>query len=111
VANLVAMKSADAALVWNAVWYLRKDKLDRIEIDKYLPKPHVDGITSATGKRYVLAPVRVSICSLKCSSNPQEARKFMKFATSARARTIFENHGFRVPANLRRQEYCNGKKQ
>ena len=110
VANLVAMKSADAALVWNAVGFLREESLDRIKITRHLPVRHVDGITSATGQRYILAPVRVTICSLKCSSNTKESAKFIQFITSEKVRSTLEKYGFGVSADLRRQEYRNGKK-
>ncbi len=111
VANLVGMKSADAALVWNAVGFLREESLDRIEITRHLPERHVDGITSATGKRYILMPVRVTICSLKCSTHPRESAEFIQFITSGKVRSILEAYGFGVSADLRRQEYRNGKKR
>ena len=110
VANLVAMNSADAALVWDAVWYLRRDKLDRIDIDKYLPVPGVDTVTSATGKRYFLTPVKYSMCSLKCSTHPEQVKSFVDFAMSEEGRKILKDYGFEVPQKIRRQEYRNGKK-
>jgi molybdate transport system substrate-binding protein len=111
VANLVVMKSADAALVWNAVGVLREESLDRIEITKYLPVRHVDGVTSATGKYYILTPVRVTICSLKCSTNLKGSKEFIRFVTSEKARAMLEKYGFGVSADLRRQEYRNGKER
>lgn len=108
VANLVAMKNADAALVWEAVAALRRDTLDSIPITEHLPVPYVDAVTSATGKSYTLTPVRVTICSLNCSKQPEAAEPFMKFVTSARAKQILEEYGLGVPDELRRQEYKNG---
>jgi molybdate transport system substrate-binding protein len=110
VANLVQMKNADAALVWGAVAILRTKDLDSIPVvPEYLPVPYVDAVTSATGKTYQLTPVRVTICSLRCSRRPQQARAFMAFVTSDRARQLLEEYGFRVSAPLRRQEYAGGK--
>ncbi|MCU0916493.1 MAG: substrate-binding domain-containing protein [Planctomycetes bacterium] len=110
VANLLQMKSADAALVWGAVAILRAKDLDSVPIvPEYLPVPYVDAVTSATGKSYVLAPVRVTICSLRCSDQREQARAFMAFVTSERARPLLEEYGFRVTAQLRRQEYLNGR--
>jgi len=110
VANLVAMKNADAALVWGAVAALRKDKLDAIPITKYLPEPYVDAITSATGKSYALTPVRVTICSLGCSQQPEAAQAFIAYAVSEPTRRILREHGFGVADTIRRQEYRRGEK-
>jgi molybdate transport system substrate-binding protein len=110
VANLVQMKNADAGLVWGAVAVLRAKDLDSIPVaPEYLPVPYVDAVTSATGKTYKLTPVRVTICSLKCSDQPRQARAFMEFVASDRARKLLEEYGFRVSEQLRRQEYLNGK--
>jgi molybdate transport system substrate-binding protein len=110
VANLVQMKSADAALVWGAVAILRAKELDSIPVvPEYLPVPYVDAVTSATGKTYKLAPVRVTICSLKCSRQLKQARAFMEFVVSDRARKLLEEYGFIVSEQLRRQEYLDGK--
>lgn len=110
VANLVVMKNADAALVWEAVAALRRDTLDSIPITENLPVPYVDTITSATGKSYKLTPVRVTICSLKCSKRVQAAEEFMEFVTSAQAKELLEQYGFDVSLSLRKQEYKNGEK-
>lgn len=110
VANLVSMKNADAALVWEAVAALRKNDVDSIPITKYLPVRYVDTVTSATGKDYKLTPVRVTICSLKCSDQMKAGQDFMEFVTSKRVRDILEKFGFGVPTDLRRQEYRQGKK-
>ncbi len=110
VANFVQMKSADAALVWGAVAVLRTKDLDSIPVvPEYLPVPYVDAVTSATGKTYKLTPVRVTICSLRCSDHPKQARAFMEFVASDRARKLLEEYGFRVSEQLRRQEYLNGR--
>lgn len=110
IANLVSMKNADAALVWEAVSVLRKDEVDSIPITKYLPVRWVDTVTSATGKDYKLTPIRVTICSLKCSDQMEAGQKFIEFSTSERVRDILEEFGFGVPEDLRRQEFKNGEK-
>jgi molybdate transport system substrate-binding protein len=110
VANLVQMKSADAAVVWGAVARLRAKDLDTVAVvPEYLPVPYVDAVTSATGKTYQLAPVRVTICSLRCSRQPRQARAFMEFMVSDRVRPVLEEYGFVVPERLRRQEYHHGR--
>ncbi len=110
VANLIQMRNADAALVWGAVALLRTKDLDSIPVvPEYLPVPYLDAVTSATGKTYKLTPVRVTICSLRCSDQPKQARAFMAFVVSDRARKLLEEYGFHVSEQLRRQEYLNGK--
>ncbi|MGE5297422.1 MAG: substrate-binding domain-containing protein [Solirubrobacterales bacterium] len=109
VANLVQMKSADAGLVWGAVATLRAKDLDSVPIvPEYLPTPYVDAVTSATGKTYKLAPVRVTICSLRCSDQRKQAKAFMEFVVSDAASKVLEEYGFGVSEQLRRQEYLNG---
>lgn len=108
VANLVKMKSVDAAMVWEAVSVLRAEDVDSVYITQQLPVPYVDTVTSATGKNYKLAPVRVTICDLKCSDQPQAAKDFMKFVVSERVREILKEYGFGVPDDLRKQEFKNG---
>ena len=68
--------NADATIVWNAVANLRPEKLDVVRIDKHLPAPNVDAVTSATGKSYVLTPMRVTVATLTCSEHAKAAKKF-----------------------------------
>ena len=75
------------------------------------PTDQYRAITSATKKSYPLTPVRVTICSLKCSDQPEEAEAFMKFIASEKVAAILENYGFGVSDELRRQEYQNGEKR
>ena len=110
VANLVVLKNADAALVWGAVAALRTENLDSISIPENLPTPHVDAITSATGKSYILTPVRVTICSLKCSQQSEKAEAFIQFLMTDKAQDIFKEYGFGVEGDLRKQEYKNGQR-
>jgi len=109
VGNLVKMKNADAGIVWKAVAVLRADDTDYIEIDKYLPIPNIDSISSATGKFYNLTPMRVTIANLKCSENKKEAEKFMEFLVSKEAGKIFDEYGIiRKNKNIIKKEYFNG---
>jgi molybdate transport system substrate-binding protein len=108
VANMVVTKNADAAICWNAVAALRKKDIDIIPIPaKELPTPYVDAITSATAKNYPLTPVRVTLCILKCSRQPQQATKFAEFVISDEGKKIFKEFGY-DPARLK-QVYKNGK--
>lgn len=94
-ANVVKSGNADAAIVWNAVAHLRKDALDIIPIAaENLPVRGVDTVTTATKRIYPLIPVRVTIATLKCSDEPEGARRFARFVASQRASKVFEQFGF-----------------
>jgi len=109
VANQVIMDAADAALVWQAVAHLREKDLDVIPLDeRILPVPGVDAITSATGKRYFAAPVKVAIVSLACSQRQSEAEEFVKFVSSEAGKAILKDNGFKVSDIAGRREYANG---
>ncbi|MCK5804848.1 MAG: substrate-binding domain-containing protein [Lentisphaeria bacterium] len=110
VANLVGMKSFDAGIVWQAVAHLRREVVDVVRIDDVLPVPDVDAVTSATGKRYILAPVKVTLCTLSCSSNIDAAREFVEFVLSAEGGRILTDYGFQLPAGGARKAYENGQK-
>ena len=108
VANLVATGNADAGVVWNAVAWLRRDVLDIVAIPaNHLPEPAVDAVTSATGRTFILTPVRVTIATLTCSRQPEAARRFAEFVASPRAAKVFEDFGFTLHPAI--QEYENGK--
>lgn len=109
VANQVIMDAADVALVWQAVAHLRRKDLDIIPLeDKALPVPGVDAITSATGKTYFAAPVKVAMVSLACSQRQREAEDFVKFVSSEAGKTILRDNGFKVSDITGRREYANG---
>lgn len=97
-ANFVKMNNADASMVWNAVWKLREDALDCIPVTPYLPVPHVDAVTSATEKSYTLTPLRVTAATLKCSAQPEAARKFAEFLASDKVDLLFKEYGFTMGA-------------
>ncbi len=108
VANMVKMKNADAAMCWTAVAALRKEDLDVIPIpERHLPIPHVDAISSATNKMYPLTPVRVTVATLTCSTNPEIAKKFAEYLVSDKVTKVFEEYGY-VMKGIKK-EYANGK--
>jgi molybdate transport system substrate-binding protein len=105
VANLVKMDNADAAMVWDAVAYLRRSALDVVPIGPaHLPTPGVDTVTSATGKAYPLTPVRVTIATLTCAKQPEAARAFAEFVVSDRGRKIIESFGFTMSPAVKHYE-------
>lgn len=108
VANLVATGNADAAMVWNAVAWLRRDAVDSLPLpDAALPTPGVDAITSATGRTFTLTPIRVTIATLSCSSQPEAARRLAEFVASKQAAATFADFGFTAcPAT---KEYEGGR--
>jgi ABC-type molybdate transport system substrate-binding protein len=109
VANLIKMNSGDAAMVWQAVATLRKDALDMVFIDSHLPVPEVDTITSATGKKYFVTPVKVTAITLTCSNQLSEAEEFLAFIVSEQGAKIIEEYGFRATPKYTKQFYKNGK--
>lgn len=111
-ANMVKMKNADAAIVWNAVAHLRRNALDIVVIPpEHLPTPYVDSVTTATAKKevYYLAPVRVTVATLKCSKRPKAAEKFARFLISPEATEVFKRFGYTMPDQTK-MEYRQGKK-
>lgn len=108
-ANMVKMKNADAAMVWNAVAFLRKDYVDIIPIDSVLPEPYIDTVTSATGKAYKLTPLRVTIADLKCSKQPEAAAKFAKWLVSDGRTEKFKEFGFTMNRDAQKQKYKDGR--
>lgn len=95
VANAVAIGSLDAAIVWNAVAHLRREKLEAIPIEpEYRLVPGVDAVTSATYGRIDMARVNVFIATLNSSRRPEAARAFAAFAASRRGREVFAELGF-----------------
>jgi len=109
VANQLIMDATDVALVWRVVAQLRLKDLDVIPLDqKILPLPGVDAVTSATGKRYVVAPVKVAMVSLVCSQRQREIEDFVRFVCSDRGQQILRANAYKVTALSGRQFYANG---
>ncbi|MFH0919753.1 MAG: extracellular solute-binding protein, partial [Fibrobacterota bacterium] len=96
-ANAVALGTADAAVVWNAVAFLRADKLDTVSIEPdFQLKSGVDAITSATYGLIDMGNIRVTISTLTCSKQPEAAKAFAEFAASAEMQPVWKKHGFSV---------------
>lgn len=109
-ANDVQTGSSDAATVWNAVWYLRRDKLDKVDIvAEHLPTSGVDAVTTATAKKskYFLMPVKVTVATLKCSDQPKAAKAFAEWLASEEAAKIIKSYGFAMPPKTVK-EYADG---
>jgi len=94
-ANAVVLGTADATIVWNAVIYLRRDKLDAIPIEPaYRAVPNVDAITSPTFGPVDMGRIRVTIDVLKFSKQIEAARAFAEFAASPRGAEVWNRFGF-----------------
>ncbi len=94
-ANAVAIGRFDAGLVWNAVAYPRREKLDAIAIAAaHRPDPKIDAVTTATYGRIDMSSVKVFIATLTGSSQPDEARKFAEFVASDEGMAVFIELGF-----------------
>ena len=95
VANAVGVGTLDAAIVWNAVAFLRSDKLDAVPIaPEYQPDPEIDAVTTATFGEIDMSHIAVFIVTLKCSRQPEAARAFAEFVASKRGRDVFAQFGF-----------------
>lgn len=97
-ANDVMLGHADAAIVWDAVLHVRKDKLDVVDVAaEYRPQPEVDAVTSPTFGDIDMSCIRVTVDLLKSSEHPKRARKFAEFIASEKARKVWKDFGFSVP--------------
>ena len=97
-ANAVVLGHADASIVWNAVIFLRSDKLEAVPIElDYQLIPGVDVVTSATFGRIDMGVSKVTIDVLKCSPQPAAARAFAEFCASDKAEEIWQRQGFLPP--------------
>lgn len=97
-ANAVLLGHADAAIVWNAVVFLRREKLDAVAVEpEYAPQPGVDAVTSATFGPIDMGAIRVTIDVLKSSRRPGEARAFAEFVASDKAQEVWQRLGYSPP--------------
>ena len=95
VANAVKIGTVDAAIVWNAVAFERKDDLDAVAIDPLvMPDAKLDAVTTATYGKLDMSRVRVALMTLKASKQIETARKLAEFAVSERGRAVFVKMGF-----------------
>ncbi|MEA2013585.1 MAG: substrate-binding domain-containing protein, partial [Verrucomicrobiota bacterium] len=108
VANMVKTNNGDVGICWNAIAKLREETLDIIEIPQnQLPTPQIDAVSSATGKSFFLTPMRVTIATLKCSTNPEASKRFAEFLTSPEGSNCFCEFGFTMIKTIKLYE--NGK--
>ena len=78
-ANAISMKSADAGIIWDAVAWQYRERMDSIEI----PVEYNEA-------------AEVLIATLTVSRQPEEAERFMDFVASPEAAEVFRQHGFRT---------------
>ena len=109
-ANNVKMGKFDASMVWLAVANSRMDGLDVVRIDEHLPVAWTDTVTSATNKVYRLTPMRVTVATLNCSDQKEQAKAFAEYIVSPQAGAILREHGFSLVPGHVRKEYQAGKK-
>ena len=101
-ANQVSIGHADAAVCWNAVAYLRRDKLDAVEFEPDLRlRKDADAISSATFGRIDMGYVKVTIATLGCSERLEAATAFAEFAASEANAKVWADFGFSPVDRLR----------
>lgn len=109
-ADTVVNRKFDAAIVWDAVAFLRRGKAETIPIPPgQLPQPGVDAVTSASGKLRDISRIRVTLTVLKCSKKPEAAREFASFIMSERGRQLFRDYGF-AGTDAAVQEFKDGER-
>lgn len=95
VANAVKIGTVDAAVVWNAVAFARKDALDAVAIEPaLLPDAKADAVTTATYGAIDMSSTKVGLLTLAKSTNLEAARKLAELAVSERGKAIWEKFGF-----------------
>jgi len=87
----VAQGHLDAAIVWNAVAFAMRDRVDIVGVDRTT----VDAVTSATYKTTDLRNIRVTAGLVRQAATRESARKFYKYLTESCA-DLFAAHGFRT---------------
>ncbi len=94
-ANMVGMQLADASIVWNAVAFLRKDKLDAIPMEPAVRlKAGVDAVTSATYGQLDMDYIHVTAAVLKFSKAPEQASQFVEFMVSEEGQKVWNKLGY-----------------
>jgi molybdate transport system substrate-binding protein len=94
-ANNVKLGTVDAAIVWNAVVFERRDALEAIEIEPaFRPDPKLDAVTSATYGNIDMSCAKVVLMTMKKADNLESARKLAELATSERGRAVWAKQGF-----------------
>ncbi len=88
----VTLGILDAAIIWDAVAFLFRDKLDVIPIEK----TYVDAVTSATFGRCDLRNINVTTGVTSYARDKEHVRKFYQYLTTE-GLAVFEKHGFSPP--------------
>jgi len=88
----VTLGILDATIIWDAVAFLFRDKLDVIPIEK----TYVDAITSATFGRCDLRNIRVTAGITVYARDKEHVRRFYDYLTTE-GMAVFEKHGFSPP--------------
>lgn len=87
--NDIVMGTLDAGVIWNAVGYVYKDKLDLIPISM----DGIDAITSATYKESDVKHTGVALGIIKGAENRDAVRRFYEFMLK-KAPEHFQTRGF-----------------
>jgi molybdate transport system substrate-binding protein len=99
-ANAVIIGNADAAIVWDAVIFARREKLDAVDIaPTHRPDPVADAVTSATFGPIDMSVMKVTVDACTTSERPDEARKFAAFCASDKALALWKAMGYGPPAS------------
>jgi molybdate transport system substrate-binding protein len=94
-ADAVALGTADAGIVWNAVAFLRADKIDTVSVEPhFLPDRNIDAISSATFGDIDISVTNISVVTLTGSKQLDEARKFAEFLCSNDAEKVWIELGY-----------------
>ena len=106
IASALAAGDLDACIVWNAVVFTLRDKIEAVDIKpEWRPKFGLDAVVnSPTMGRLELDYVRVTAAMLGTSKLPDEALAFAKFAASAEGMAVFVKNGF-SPADPNRPAF------
>ena len=90
----MAMGALDAAIVWQAVAHLFRDRLEIVPIGAEYTAG-LDAVTSATYKASDLGNVQVTIGITKHARNRWGSRRFYDFVVND-CRDVFAAYGFRT---------------
>lgn len=88
----VDLGSLDAVVIWDAIAFNFRDKLDTVKIGE---KYEIDSYSSATFGVTDLRKIKVNIALIKYSDSKEEARKFWKYATTE-GMSVFREYGFNM---------------
>jgi molybdate transport system substrate-binding protein len=96
IANTLVAGDIDACIVWNAVVFTLRDKVEAVDIKpEWRPQYGVDAVVnSPTMGRLELDYVRVTIATLRLSKLPKEAKAFAEFVASPEGMAVFAKNGF-----------------